>query len=235
MFWKKCDIEFYKESGNDVVKIIGNDVFTNAPYCVYIRKENYDMLLSGKGINESLKGYDFTIKNFIANGIAPKTDSVFVFQRKVIRRVYVTNATANSVAFYAWLYINKCTEDKESLEDVKSLFVTQSKAFLAIYTKLLSNPDELIKQLNPKEIEKYFQHVQTKDIPRQFFRKIYHTKLECEYMRKAFDEGDKYFANTGVFYEKNILNNGASFYCLDEDYLQELDMRECKICEKIGI
>lgn len=230
MFWKKCKIEHYKTSGKDIVKIIGNDVMTNSPYCVYIRKEHFDMLLSGMGINASLKDYDFETKNFIANGIAPQKDSVFVFERKVIRKAYVTNATANSIAFYAWLYLIKCTKENKSHNELKTLFVAQSKTFLAIYTKLLSNPDELVKRLNTKEITKYFKDVKTIDIPRQFFRKVYHVNLECDYMRSDFEEGFKFHPNTGVFYENNILNNKNSYYCLDENYLKELGMRQCRKC-----
>lgn len=229
MYWKSCDIEFFRKSGQDWVKIIGSDAVTNKPYWVYIPKANFEMLLSGEGINKSLNGFDFTIKNFLAKGIAPKTDSVFLFERKVKKTVYVTNATANSVAFYAWLYICKCTSENLSQDKLKDMFLKQSEEFLAIYAKLLRNPEELFNRLNEKEYKQYFKEVSIVDVPRQFFRKVYHVNFECEKMRAPFEEDTRFFPNTGVFFEKNLVK-GTNYYCLDENYLLELGMRKCKMC-----
>ena len=218
MYWKSCEIEFFRKSNRDWVKIIGSDVITNKPYWVYIPKANYEKLLAGESINKSLEGFDFSIKNFIAKGIAPKRNSV----------LYITNRVADSVAFYAWLYINKCTKEKMTRDYLKELFLKQSEDFLAIYTKLLRNPDEFISHLTKNDYQQYFKGVAIVDIPKEF-RKIYHTHLECEYMRSPYEEGSRYFANTGVFFEKNLIK-GTHYYSLDESYLKELGMRKCKMC-----
>jgi hypothetical protein len=228
MYWKSCDIEFFRKSDQDWVKIIGCDVFNNKPYWVYIPKANFEMLLTGKSINESLKGFDFSIKNFLAKGIAPKTESVFTFEREVKKIVYITNATANSIAFYAWLYISKCTNDNFSQDILKDMFLKQSEEFLSIYAKLLRNPDVLIGKLSKNEYEQYFKDTAVVDIPK-LLRKVYHVNLECDYMRSPFEEDTRYYANTGVFFERNLIN-GTSYYCLDENYLKELGMRQCKKC-----
>ena len=230
MYWQKCDVEFFSKNDLEWVKLIGRDCITNTPYWVYIPKANYDMLLQGYGINKSLKGIDYSIKNFLANGIAPKVRSVFAFERKIKNKVFITNATANSVAFYAWLYINKCTKDELSHDTLKEMFLKQSEDFLVIYTKLLRNPDELLNKLNKQEYRKYFNDVSKVNIPKQFFRKVYHINLECESMRSPFEEGNMFYANTGVFFERNLIK-GTSYYCLDEPYLKELGMRQCKKCE----
>ena len=228
MYWKSCEIEFFRKAGQDWVKIIGNDVINNKPYWVYIPKANFEMLLCGEGINKSLEGFNFSIKNFLAKGIAPKTDSVFTFEREVKKTVYITNRVADSVAFYAWLYINKCTKVKMTRDYLKELFLKQSEDFLAIYTKLLRNPDEFIGHLTKNDYQQYFKGVAIVDIPKEF-RKIYHTHLECEYMRSPYEEDSRYFANTGVFFEKNLIK-GTHYYSLDESYLKELGMRKCKMC-----
>lgn len=232
MYWQKCKIEYFKKSGRDWVKLIGRDCITNDPYWVYIAKSKYDMLLQGKGINQSLVGVDFSIKNFLANGIAPKTRNFFPFERQVKKLAYITNATANSVAFYAWLYISKCTKEKITQDCLKEMFLKQSEKFIAIYTKLLHNPDELINNLNKQEYHQFFKDVSIVDIPKHFFRKVYHVTLECESMRSPFEEDNKYFANTGVFFENNLMN-GTTYYCLDEQYLKELGLRQCKMCETV--
>ena len=234
MYWKSCEIEFFRKSNRDWVKIIGSDVITNKPYWVYIPKANYEKLLAGESINKSLEGFDFSIKNFIAKGIAPKRNSVFMFEREIKKTAYVTNATANSVAFYAWLYISRCTEEDITQDKLKDMFLKQSEEFLAIYAKLQRNPDELINRLKKTEYQQYFNNVPIVDIPRQFFRKVYHVSLECEYMRSPFEEENRYFPNTGVFFERNLVK-GTNYYCLDENYLKELGMRPCKKCQSIII
>ena len=152
-----------------------------------------------------------------------------MFERKVKKTVYVTNATANSVAFYAWLYICKCTSENLSQDKLKDMFLKQSEEFLAIYAKLLRNPEELFNRLNEKEYKQYFKEVSIVDVPRQFFRKVYHVNFECEKLRSPFEEDTRFFPNTGVFFEKNLVK-GTNYYCLDENYLLELGMRKCKMC-----
>ena len=80
-----------------------------------------------------------------------------MFEREVKKTAYVTNATANSVAFYAWLYISRCTEEDITQDKLKDMFLKQSEEFLAIYAKLQRNPDELINRLklSPVSIPSY--------------------------------------------------------------------------------
>lgn len=54
------------------------------------------------------------IKEFLISGIAPTKNSFIYFDRKPIQTVFVTNAVANSVVFYAMAYLNnKCLSPNE--------------------------------------------------------------------------------------------------------------------------
>lgn len=237
MYWKKCKIDFFEIEGKEIVKISGNDSRTNSPYWVYISRSMYNELNKGANFNSVLQSCDFDTKNFLATGESPKEKSLLEFKRVVKKKVYITNAVAHSIAYYAWVYINNHfdVEDKswlsKKLSDIEKEFIEQSLEFLALYKEIIANIDIILPRFSKSELEKYFKEIDISLIKTKFLRKVYHTHLECEGMRSDYLDANVYHPNTGVFYENDILK-GTHIYCLDEQYLKELGMRECKLCKK---
>lgn len=238
MFWENCDIQNLEINGKKFVKLVAADVITNKSYWVYITDFMYNELKSGKNFNETLKDCDFNTKLFLATGQGLKTKSFFEFDRQINRKAYITNSVAHSVAYYAFIYIShyrNIEKEEWRLKDVdyfKNQFLTQSKEFLSLYNEMVKSIDIFLSQFTIDELQKYFNDIDILNVKKQFTRKVYHTHLECEYMRSDYNE-ESYHPNTGVFYE-NALLKGTNIYCLDEEYLKELGMRECKICSKLS-
>ena len=68
-------------------------------------------------------------------------------------------------------------------------------------------------------------------LKQQFNRRVFHDKLECEYMRSDYSE-EIFHKNTGVFSEEGLVKK-KHFYSIDRVYLEELKMRLCSYCRKI--
>ena len=64
----------------------------------------------------------------------------------------------------------------------------------------------------------------------QYNRRIYHNKLECNYIRNDYEE-ETFHKNTGVYLEKQKLSR-QHYHQVDAHYLNEINMRLCKICIK---
>lgn len=169
------------------------------------------------------------------------------------KTAYVTNAVANSVVFYAMAYLNnkglspeeiKVLRLKYSFENInkrffnmdelKNSFVNQSAFFLNLYKEMNENDrfehfaENLEQQNRFKEIFKHYND--SISLKRQYNRRIFHNNLECEFMRSDYNE-ETFHKNTGVFSEKKILKD-QHYYIIDEEYLNQLNMRLCKICAK---
>lgn len=166
-------------------------------------------------------------------------------------KAFVTNATANSVAFYAMAFLNnqgytpsqisKMREkfqlsnlDKKffSVDELKECFSKQSAYFLNLYTYMNENDrfERFAENTFQQEIYKsvfrnYESFLQLKN---RYRRKIFHTSLECKYMRHDYEE-EKYYPNTGVFGEK-IEKTQPDYYIVDMDWLINLGMRKCEKC-----
>lgn len=235
MYWELCKTERFTLGRKSFVKIFGNDVVTNTLYWVYISDETYKSLKNGVNFNTALKDYDFATKKFLATGVGSRNSSLFSFKRTINRKVFITNAVANSVAYYAWVYINHHYKAKDSswldynIEDIQNKFINQSKEFLLLYKDIVDNIDKILPKFSEEELEHYFKCKELGKI-KKYMRKVYHTKLECEYMRSDYSDTSTHHANTGIFHESPFLE-GTHTYCLDESYLKELGMRECKVCQ----
>lgn len=168
---------------------------------------------------------------------------------------YVTNASANSVVFYAMVYLNNKGLSPEEIEnlrlkysfenldkhyfnidELKHSFVNQSAFFLNLYKEMNENDrfehfaENLEQQNRFKEVFKNYNDFIS--LKRQYNRRVFHDNLDCEFMRSDFNE-ETFHKNTGVFSEEEILKNEA-YYVVDIEYLTELKMRLCKICAKKG-
>jgi hypothetical protein len=253
MYWEKCKIDFFNSGSQDLVKISGLEVLNKKPYWVYISKKSFINLQNGIPINIALKEYSLIIKEFLIAGFAIMDNSFFIFNKEPIQNAFVTNAVANSVVFYAMAYLNNKglspTEIKNlrirysfenlekrffNMEELKHSFVNQSAFFLNLYKEMNENDrfehfaENLEQQNRFKEaFRNYNDFVSLK---RQYNRRVFHDKLECQFMRSDYNE-ETFHKNTGVFSEKELIKN-QHYYTVDRVYLYELNMRLCKVCGK---
>lgn len=238
MYWEKCHVSLFDIGERTFVKLSGTDAVTNEPYWVYLSNEMYSSLKNGGNFIQVLHGVDFATKNFLATGQGATTNSFFQFERKIKKKVFITNAVAHSVAYYAWVYINhhyKVAKNfwfAKDVEEIKEEFLKQSKEFLEMYKDIINHIDEILPRFTEDELLRYFKS-SDKMIVKHYIRRVYHTHLECDFMRSDYSETDSHHLNTGVFFENNLLK-GTHVYCLDEEYLKELGMRECKGCQKLS-
>ena len=253
MYWEKCYIGYFTTGSKELVKISGFEVQNKKPFWVYISKEAFDNIQNGVSLSTALKDYPLEIREFLISGFAPTENSIFSFKRDPIQTAFVTNAVANSVAFYAMAYLNnkgltpmgiknlRIKYSFENLEnrffnmkELKESFINQSAFFLNLYKEMSENDrferfaENLEQQNRFKEVfRNYSNYISLK---RQYNRRVYHDKLECQFMRSDYDE-ETFHKNTGVFSEKELIKN-QHYYTVDRLYLNGLNMRLCKMCGK---
>lgn len=167
-----------------------------------------------------------------------------------VTKAYVTNASARSVAFYAMAYLNNQGYDKNkiaalrrdmslenmatgrfTIEELLESFERQSAFFLNLYRQLsegefLRFAEQLMSDQCFFRVFKRYDNVY--DLMQHFNRTIFHTSLECDWMRHDYEE-ETFHPNTGVFHEK-VARKAHAYYVINVDYLQELKMRPCKMC-----
>lgn len=252
MFWEKCKISFFSEANIDYTKIEGQDSIYGQNYWIYLKRDNFDSVLNNTPIHKALSDYPMDVKEFMISGIAPTTDSVFSFKRTLIKNAFVTNAVSNSISFYAMAYLNNQgysnsqiiamkekyqLDSKKSyftIQELKSSFENQSIFFLKLYKEM--NEDDRFKRFaknleaNERFKKVFKNYVNSDKLLRHYERKVFHDKIECSFMRSDYDE-ESYHENTGVFSEKKV-SIKPKYYIVNQNYLEELGMRLCKICLK---
>ncbi|MDQ3190195.1 MAG: hypothetical protein M3Q58_01225 [Bacteroidota bacterium] len=251
MFWEKCNIGYFNSGSKELVKISGLEVQNKRSYWVYISKDAFINLQNGIPLKTALKDYTLEIREFLISGFSPTETSLFSFQREPIKTAYVTNAVTNSVVFYAMAYLNNkglsaleiknlrlqySFENLEkkffNMEELKHSFVNQSAFFLNLYKEMNENDrfehfaENLEQQKRFKEVFKNYNDFVS--LKRQYNRRVFHDKLECEFMRSDYNE-EAFHKNTGVFSEKTLIKI-QNYYKVDRVYLTELNMRLCKVC-----
>jgi hypothetical protein len=229
MFWEKCNISYFSSGSKELVKISGLEVQNKKTFWVYISKEAFIDLQNGIPLRTALKNYSLDIREFLISGFAPTVNSIFSFQRDPIQTAFVTNAVANSVVFYAMAYLNnkglspleiKKLRLKYSFEnldkrffnmaELKETFVNQSAFFLNLYREMNENDrfehfaENLEQQNRFKEVFRNYNDFIS--LKRQYNRRVYHDKLECQFMRSDFSE-ETFHKNSGVFSEKELVKN----------------------------
>ena len=253
MYWEKCNIGYFSSGSKELVKISGLEVQNKKLFWVYISKDAFDKLQNGIPLGTALKDYSLDIKEFLISGFAPTKNSIFSFERDPIQTAFVTNAVANSVVFYAMAYLNNkglspmeiknlrirySFENLEkqffNMEELKLSFVNQSAFFLNLYKEMNENDrfehfaENLEQQNRFKEVFRNYNDFIS--LKRQYNRRVFHDKLECQFMRSDYNE-EIFHKNTGVFSEKELIKN-QHYYTVDRVYLNELNMRLCKMCRK---
>lgn len=169
-----------------------------------------------------------------------------------IKKAFVTNATANSVAFYAMAFLNNQGYTPEqiskmrakfglenlyykkfTLEELKSCFSNQSAYFINLYKYMNENDrfekfaENTFQQETYKKIFKNYKDIDT--LKDHYHRRIFHSSLLCKYMKNPYEEEDLYFNNTGIFAKKIEIDN-PYYYVVDIEFLKNLSMRLCKKC-----
>jgi len=161
---------------------------------------------------------------------------------------YVTNATATSIVYYVYNFLNQSGYSETEIADLKkrytnglddisfatllSDFKSQSAYFLKL-TNLISNKEksDLFGQ-DTSDMElfnssKYKRNIRLKGV--QYFRKVFHTSPLCQKIQSDYEEKDGKFRNTGVFSEQLVIKK-PQFYLLQRTFLEKLGMRVCKVC-----
>lgn len=164
---------------------------------------------------------------------------------------YVTNATANSIVYYAYKFLKHYNlNDAEIIKlrnqlkidgnlnysDLFNNFINQSAYFINLYAYMNENDrfehftEELSKNGSFNTIFK--NSTSHFSLIKQFNRKIFHIDNNCTHIKNDYEEEGKFHLNTGVFSEKKISNdkNKEKVYIVTSDFLEKLGMRMCKIC-----
>lgn len=253
MYWKLiCKHTVFENQFGAFVKIEGPDIVSGEDYWLYIKHEDYLLLQQGKEFEELIKNYSEETKEFLIRGNAPKYICPTTNEQRVSHKAYVTNASANSVVFYANAYLNNLgfslstitklrqkysignLNDKYfSVNELRESFINQSAFFLNLYRQMNENDrfEHFVAGLDDERFKKVFARYQSpSEVTKNYNRRIFHDKFECISMRKHYDEPGEFHANTGVFVESKIVKE-SKFYVIEKNYLENLKMRVCKNCE----
>lgn len=181
---------------------------------------------------------------------------VFVYKEPIIppKISYITNATAKSVVFYAYLYlksnkveepeilklISECTTNNYiNFARLEDKFIKQAASFISLYDYLKSNNrfanfiNDNISSGNIGKIVKYWEDCKNTFLPK-FYRQIFHVDIKCDLMRNDYNEGDGFYKNTGVL-AHNQNNQNDVIYTVNKDFLEKLGMRCCVKCSRDGV
>jgi RNA-directed DNA polymerase len=164
---------------------------------------------------------------------------------------FITNATAKSVVFYAYLYlksnkieepeilklISDCTTNNYiNYARLEDKFISQAASFISLYDYLKSNNrfenfiNANISSGNIDKIVKYWENRKNTFLPK-FYRQIFHVDINCDLMRKDYNEGDGIYKNTGVL-AHNQNNQSDVIYTVNKEFLENLGMRCCVMCSR---
>lgn len=252
MYWKLfCRETVFQNQFGTFVKIKGPDIKTGENYWIYIKYKDYLAVHQGVGFQEAFKEYSEETLEFMLRGNAPKYSCPITNEQKISHKAYVTNASANSVVFYAGAYLNNMglslttiaklrekytignLNDKFfTVKELRESFINQSAFFLNLYRKMNEHDrfEHFVSGLDDERFRNIFaRYDNASSVKRNYNRRIFHDKFECLSMRNHYDE-EVFHANTGVFVENKIVEN-SKFYIIEKNYLENLKMRRCKICE----
>lgn len=253
MFWKDCSYFHFWNSYGEFVKVQGIETESLSEYWVYITKDQFVKLQEGDIFESVLEGQSEEDIRFLKTGEAP-TKLLSASEKIVVHKAYVTNAVANSVVFYALMYLNNMGLSPNQIEglrrkyrlgnpnhtkffnvkEIRDSFINQSAFFMNLYSHMNEN-DRFEKFHKNLEQQKMFNEVfkfyaNSEELKKHYDRRIFHNKFECSAMRNDYEEGTEFHLNTGVFAERS-LNLQKDYYIVEMPYLEEIKMRVCRICE----
>ena len=214
-------------------------------YQVYLTKEDYLKVKGGKK-PEELQIPIETI-NFILHSKIPRDEN-----GNIINTGYVTNATANSVVYFALSFLNSNFFSVEQIkrlrlkysignfidgrfnkDEILNSFLVQSAFYLNLHTYMTENDrfENFLNELDKQKLfHQYYRHYDSPShLMKNYERKIFHTQLDCDSMTSDYSKNDVFHQNTGVFSNKVITKN-VGFYALNSAYLLNLGMKCCEKC-----
>lgn len=140
-------------------------------------------------------------------------------------KVFVTNATARSIAYHTCLFLqgeknpSMLHYDEDEIERIKDMFVKQSTEFLDMYMRVKVGQQSFLEGLTEKQRLKFYKECLVKNIVKRSTY-VYHATNECKRLLSDYDERRK---NTGVFMTEEGFH-------LDKEYLKKLGFRGCGAC-----
>jgi len=164
--------------------------------------------------------------------------------------VYITNATSQSVVYYAYVFLKsaKLSDDdinrlrkhfsyKDSsnidFKKIKENFINQSIYFLELYNYMFYRDRFKLfyESLSDDEWNQLFNRDQNFANKRTYPRWIYHLDFNCSNIRNNYNEEGVFHPNSGVFFEEEKANQVYNAYLLEKNFLDQLGMRTCLICQ----
>lgn len=239
-----------------MVRVTGSCVFCKRVASAILAPIQFERSCSGDVRSiRSIRDREFLISGICQNCQIPFFEQDIaspepVIDQTPVAKAYVTNASAQSVAFYAMAYLNNQGYDRNriqalrrdmslenmatgrfTIEELLESFEKQSAFFLNLYKQLsegefLRFAEQLMADQGFFRVFKHYDNVY--DLMQHFNRTVFHTSLDCEWMRHDYQE-ETFHPNTGVFHEK-VARKAHAYYVINVDYLQELKMRPCKMC-----
>jgi hypothetical protein len=162
---------------------------------------------------------------------------------------YITNATSNSVVYYAYAFLRHSqfsdpeirqlrdlfsSESKRiDYEMLKDNFINQSAYFIRLYD-YMTNLGRFVSFYNGMEEHQrnsVFRFGFEGSGPSPYMRFVYHNDMNCELIKKDYDEEDGHHKNTGVFYG-TALKFEYKGYMVSRKLLNQFGMRPCMNCSK---
>jgi len=141
------------------------------PYWIYITTHTYSLLLSGASLASITSSISEDTFKFLESGPDLASDNLTEY-KGFIQKAFVTNATANTIAYYAFVYLTNLNLSgkqinnlrvKYSLENLGSSFkedeirnslINQSAFFLNLYKSMNEN-DRFIKMAESLDKDKF--------------------------------------------------------------------------------
>jgi len=160
---------------------------------------------------------------------------------------YITNATSNSVAYYAYTFLRFSKYTDEEIDQLRKIFsnkrnkiefnlikdslINQSAFFIKLYNYMIHNNrfEEFYSTMQDTDREALFKYDIGLNGQSPYMRFVYHNDFSCELIRNDYIEDDKHFKNTGVFYE-NAIKSDYKGYILLRQLLDQFGMRACLKC-----
>jgi len=151
------------------------------------------------------------------------------------QRVYITNATARSIAIVAYIYDQHKRGkwqhlDEEDIYEYEELLLEESSELARSYKSAMDNFSIIEKVVNNLTWEKrknLFYESDNSKVIEKLKRNIFHTNEDCPYMLQDFPiSKNRTIDNSGIFESENQEDR----YYLHVDYLFSLGFRGCRRC-----
>ena len=151
------------------------------------------------------------------------------------QKAFVTNATARSAAWIAYIYdqhINRriLKMSDYEIDEYEDLFFEESDEFARVFNAAWSNfavIENAVRKLPSNKRKEFFYEEDAGECLRKLQRRIFHTNKECVFLKQDYHKynGQK-IDNSGVFGE----GHSQRQYYLHVDYLFRLGFTGCRRC-----